>query len=93
MAKFQPLGPDSQAALDPVLFFDGSASATSLFDAAQYRVDAVHRLLNALSDCRTQDHQPFALAQVAHAAALLLADAEDLQMAARQKLASQERAA
>ncbi|MOA41337.1 hypothetical protein D3C78_1632860 [compost metagenome] len=79
--------------MEPVLFLDNSASPAALFDAAERRVDAVRDLLEALSDCRTEDHQPNALAQVARAAALLLADAEDLQMAARQKLVRQERVA
>ncbi len=91
MADFLPLGPGSQGSRDPVLYFDSSASPCTLFDAAERRVDAVRDLLEALSDCRTQDHQPAALAQVARAAALLLSDAEDLQIAARTKLAQQAR--
>lgn len=91
MAEFLPFGPGSQGGRDPVLFFDNSASPCALFDAAERRVDAVRDLLDALSDCRTNDHQPDALAQVARAAALLLSDAEDLQIAARTKLAQQAR--
>lgn len=93
MADFLPLGPGSQGSLAPVLYLDSSASPAVLFDAAERRASAVRDLLDALADCKLIDHQPDALSQVARAAALLLADADDLQCAARRQMARQGGAA
>lgn len=85
---FIPLGSESQGSIvDPVLFLNSSASAADLLDAAERRTGAVRELLDALSDCQLDEHQPDALSKVARVAALLLSDAEDLQGAARRKMA------
>lgn len=84
--RFQPLSDASQGSTVATLYLDASACPLALLDAAERRVGAVTDLLDVLSTASLEAGAPSALADVADALALLLADASDLQQAARRKL-------
>ena len=86
MSNFKALSSVSQGSAVPVLFVDAHAAPGDLLDTADQRFSAVFDLLGALSDCRTGSHDPDALASLAVAARLLLADAASVQKAAIQQL-------
>ena len=84
--RFRPLSSASQGSTVATLYLDASACPLALLDAAERRVGAVTDLLDVLSIASLEAGAPTVLADVAGALSLLLADANDLQQAARRTL-------
>lgn len=75
-ANYLPLDKQSQAATQPVLFFDANASSVDLKDNAMYRFDAAHELLHSVACFYGNADDPKTVSAVASVSSLLLSDAQ-----------------
>ena len=74
--NYLPLDKQSQASIQPVLFFDANANSGDLKDNAMYRFDAAHELLHSVACFYGNSDDPKAISAVASAASLLLSDTQ-----------------